>query len=337
MKLQWHMRRAQARHGDDWLMTYADTITLLFCLFVALLAVEGSKLAAAPATPPPPPIAQPRTAAQVLIAEWPRIAAPAMAQTIDSGTEDSPAPVAADPPTPPAPATLPVIATLVSATPVTADPPAPPIPATLPAIATLVSIAPVAADPPDAPGPVRPTPAPPPQVAPQLVSPPDLGLRSQPQGAARLEQTGDRITRFEFSNIALFGSGSATLTSQGRTILLDVVAKLSLKRYRDYRVTIEGHTDDAPISTLQFPSNWELSTARADAVVRFLIDQGVLGRNLHAAGYADTHPVAPNRDASGAAIPANQARNRRVVIELEKIETGASGPAEARAADRMQE
>ena len=91
-------------------------------------------------------------------------------------------------------------------------------------------------------------------------------------------------------------------------------------KYKSYQVTVEGHTDDSPISTLQFPSNWELSTARAAAVVHCLLQQGILAQRLRAAGYADTFPVALNRDAHGQAIPENQARNRRVVIKLEKIE-----------------
>ena len=94
---------------------------------------------------------------------------------------------------------------------------------------------------------------------------------------------------------------------------------LKAEKFRDYQITIEGHTDDAPISTAQFPSNWELSTARASAVVHYFLEQGIAAQKLRAAGYADTFPVAPNRDSAGKPIPENQARNRRVVIKLEKI------------------
>ena len=79
---------------------------------------------------------------------------------------------------------------------------------------------------------------------------------------------------------------------------------------------------DAPISTAQFPSNWELSTARASAVVHYFLDQGIPAQELRAAGYADTFPKAPNRDAAGHPLPENQAQNRRVVIALEKIDHG---------------
>ena len=101
-------------------------------------------------------------------------------------------------------------------------------------------------------------------------------------------------------------------------ILGQVAASLSSPRFAHDQVTVEGHTDDAPIHSAQFPSNWELSTARASAVVHFFLDAGVAPSRLRAAGYADTFPLVPNRDAAGRAIPENQARNRRVVIKLER-------------------
>lgn len=74
-----------------------------------------------------------------------------------------------------------------------------------------------------------------------------------------------------------------------------------LLRPRGYRLRIEGHTDNAPIHTLQFPSNWELSTARATEIVRLLIIRdGFAPDRLSAAGYAQYHPVATNLKAEGA-------------------------------------
>ena len=131
---------------------------------------------------------------------------------------------------------------------------------------------------------------------------------------------GERITTIEISSATLFESGSVTLRESGKKLLQSSVSDLESDRFKDYRITVEGHTDDAPIRTAQFDSNWELSTARAGAVVHFLCDQGVSARRLRAAGYADTSPVAPNRDTNGNAIPENQAKNRRVTIKLEKIE-----------------
>src|SRR6185312_2766361 len=100
----------------------------------------------------------------------------------------------------------------------------------------------------------------------------------------------------------------------------DVAGTLGSRQFAAYHITIEGHTDDTPISTPQFQSNWELSAARAAAVVRFLLDLGIPAGKLTAAGYADTVPIAPNRNPDGAVIADNQARNRRVVIRLEKID-----------------
>jgi hypothetical protein len=79
-------------------------------------------------------------------------------------------------------------------------------------------------------------------------------------------------------------------------------------------VLVEGHTDSDPIATAQFPSNWELSTARAGAVIRFLESQSHLPEDrLAASGYADQRPVAPNDTA------ANKSKNRRVEIVVQAV------------------
>ena len=135
------------------------------------------------------------------------------------------------------------------------------------------------------------------------------------------DQIGNRITAMQMSSSAFFDSGSATLTEDGKKILLNEVAILKDPKYREYEITVEGHTDDnMPSSSSTFTSNWELSSARASAVVHFLLDNGIEPFKLRAAGYADTFPRVPNRDAHGNPIPENQAKNRRVVIKLEKME-----------------
>jgi flagellar motor protein MotB len=146
------------------------------------------------------------------------------------------------------------------------------------------------------------------------------------QGRADIEQKGDRITTLEISSAAFFDSGSAALSQAGESILKDVTVDLKSDKLKDYQITVEGHTDDTPINTARFPSNWELSTARASAVVHFFLDQGIPALKLRAAGYADTFPKAPNRDANGNAIPENQTQNRRVVIKMEKIDKAELGP-----------
>jgi chemotaxis protein MotB len=106
----------------------------------------------------------------------------------------------------------------------------------------------------------------------------------------------------------LFDSGLAEL-KPAATPVLSKVAEI-LRQERVHQVMVEGHTDPVPIAGSVFPTNWELSTARASRVVRFLIGQGVASRRLSAAGYAYLHPIATNATAAG------RSRNRRVEIVL---------------------
>lgn len=112
---------------------------------------------------------------------------------------------------------------------------------------------------------------------------------------------------------ALFQSASAALTDGGRERLASVAAQLR-NAYPQRLVRVEGHSDDVPIRGAlqeQYPSNWELSTARAAAVVRALIDlSGLNADQFVAVGYSDTRPVASNDTASG------RRRNRRVRIAV---------------------
>jgi chemotaxis protein MotB len=106
----------------------------------------------------------------------------------------------------------------------------------------------------------------------------------------------------------LFPSASATLTQQGEALLASLG---TVFQSFANNLVVEGHTDPRPISSSMFPSNWELSTARATAVLRFLISNKSLRETrLSAAGYADTRPRASN------ATEAGMARNRRVDIVI---------------------
>jgi chemotaxis protein MotB len=109
----------------------------------------------------------------------------------------------------------------------------------------------------------------------------------------------------------LFDSGSATL-QPGADQLLNEVAQL-LNLDKSHPITVEGDTDNQPIHNAQFPSNWELSTARATNVVRYLIIRDVGAYRLGAVGYADLHPIASN------ATPAGRAQNRRVEVVLMRL------------------
>jgi chemotaxis protein MotB len=110
--------------------------------------------------------------------------------------------------------------------------------------------------------------------------------------------------RIRIDGQVLFETGRSEVRSEAMPLLQRLAPPL--RRY-PYRLLVEGHTDDVPIETPVFPSNWELSAARAASVVRFLIGEaGLRPDRLTAVGYADTRPVAPNSD-EGA-----RARNRRV-------------------------
>ncbi|MBV9850306.1 MAG: OmpA family protein [Armatimonadetes bacterium] len=106
----------------------------------------------------------------------------------------------------------------------------------------------------------------------------------------------------------LFDAGQADLRPQE----LGPLAKVAqvVNTVPDNHVRIEGHTDDLPIRTARFPSNWELSVTRATTVLRFFAAHGVTPKRLEAAGYADQRPLVPNTSEQG------RARNRRVEIVI---------------------
>ena len=112
----------------------------------------------------------------------------------------------------------------------------------------------------------------------------------------------------------LFDSGQAELKPQAAPLLAQVA--LLLRTEAVHKVMVEGHTDPVPIRGSVFPTNWELSTARASRVVRSLIAGGVDQSRLSAAGYAALHPIAPNDTAAG------RSRNRRVEVVLLRSRQG---------------
>jgi chemotaxis protein MotB len=253
-----------AAHGDDWLITYADTITLLLCLFVVLLSISAGKHNHQPTSHLDLAPGNVRLLNADTIVPATDSAADQASAEDEDGPEQSQAKTIRFMPA--------------------AQPPAAPPAARL--------AAPFAALP-----------------APSLL----------PVPVKSAEPQGQRVYSAQISSAAFFGPGSATLSASGAELLRDVAARVNAPALADYKITVEGHTDDRPIRSSQFPSNWELSTARAAAVVHFLLNAGVPATRLRAAGYADTFPLVPNHDVNGQPIPENQARNRRVVIRLEKV------------------
>jgi chemotaxis protein MotB len=112
----------------------------------------------------------------------------------------------------------------------------------------------------------------------------------------------------ELPNDVLFDSGQTALKPAGRNAVVEVAAVLKAMQDRHFQVA--GNTDNMPIQTPAFPSNWELSAARAVAVVKLLVSQGVEPRALSAAGFGEYDPIASNDTADG------RARNRRIEITL---------------------
>ena len=268
MMYHWQKKRKKVSHTDDWLMTYADMITLLLCFCILFVSVSISqkknRLKAGAVQRVELPAQKPKPVEA-------HLSVPALDEMIKSGWSD---PVKEE----------------------KTEKSGPPEPGVEAAVGKTS------------------------EQVPPLASLPEFVDNLKSQGAANFEQKSDRITSLEISSAAFFDSGSAILSPTGKMILRDVAGNLKSEEFKDYQVTVEGHTDDAPINTSLFPSNWELSSARAAAVVRFFLDEGISAQKLRAAGYADTFPKVSNRDANGRAIPENQAQNRRVVIKLEKIE-----------------
>ena len=131
------------------------------------------------------------------------------------------------------------------------------------------------------------------------------------KGNIKIQQVRDRLT-INMVDRVLFDSGRAVIKPAGVKVLKQVGDVLN--KIMDKQIRIEGHTDNVPISTKlqdKFKTNWELSTARATTVVRYLIDQGgVQPQALSAVGYADTHPIASNESEEG------RSSNRRIEIVL---------------------
>ncbi len=110
-------------------------------------------------------------------------------------------------------------------------------------------------------------------------------------------------------NNVLFSSGSANLNSKGNEALTQIAAVLS--QFSDRRFQIEGHTDNNPIKSARFPSNWELSTSRALSVVHLLSGLGVSAENISAAGFGEFQPRASNDNEEGRQL------NRRIEIIMQ--------------------
>ncbi len=125
-------------------------------------------------------------------------------------------------------------------------------------------------------------------------------------GSVTVTQSAIGIT-VEINASVLFSPGEALLAENSMEALR-AVAKII--REHDHEIQVEGHTDNMPIHTLHFPSNWELSTARASSVIRLFVEHGVSAARLTAVGYGEYRPVATNETSEG------RKRNRRVSVMI---------------------
>jgi len=126
-------------------------------------------------------------------------------------------------------------------------------------------------------------------------------------GKLRVKVADGRLV-VELATDILFASGKAALSPQGKQAVLEVGSILAT--LGDRRFQVEGHTDDVPIKSAQFPSNWELSSARAITVLKALIEGGMAPGNVSAAAFGDSRPTIPNTNVDA------RARNRRIEIVL---------------------
>ncbi len=134
----------------------------------------------------------------------------------------------------------------------------------------------------------------------------ELALDPALKGKFQVRMEGRGLV-ISLAEAGFFPSGSATVKPDAVDSLALLARSMSAK---DIHVTIEGHTDNVPVHSGRYGSNWELSTARASSVVAMFIDQGLDPAKLSASGYGEFKPVAPNDTSEG------RARNRRVDIVL---------------------
>jgi chemotaxis protein MotB len=135
-------------------------------------------------------------------------------------------------------------------------------------------------------------------------------------GKLKVKITDGRMV-VELATDVLFASGSATLSKEGKTAITEVARLLASIPGRSFQ--IEGHTDNVPIATAVFPSNWELAAWRALTVLHTMVDAGMPANRISAASYADSKPAKPND------TPADKAANRRIEIVVAPDLSGLPG------------
>lgn len=275
-------RRRAGEHENEerWLLTYADMITLLMALFMVLFSISSVN------------ISKYRTLQESLKAAFSGSILPGGKALIQSGSQEQPQKTAQDTAIPSIVAINPTAANQNSSgsNTQTANTQSMSQASAAEQAKTLINAAKIEQ-----------------QQLQQLKAQLDAylkahGLASQVETAVARRGLVVRV----LTDKVLFDSGDATLKPAALPLLGEVANLLNVAS--GHQIAVEGHTDSVPISSTQYPSNWELSTARATTVVRYFISLGVDGQRLAAAGYADLHPIASNATARGRQL------NRRVEI-----------------------
>ena len=143
-------------------------------------------------------------------------------------------------------------------------------------------------------------------------------------GQVQMDKEGMRITLEENSQMSFFESGRAELTDNMRG-QLDKIAPVLRNLSEKHDIVVEGHTDNIPIATKQFASNWELSTARATSVVKSMLGSNFNPKRMSAVGYGEYHPIVVNDS------EVSRKKNRRVVFFIKNNpypDAPAAGPPE---------
>ncbi|MCI2810862.1 OmpA/MotB family protein [Eoetvoesiella caeni] len=308
---KWYVEPVPDEETEGWLLNYLDLITLLLVLLVVMLALSGQ------ATKQPPALATssqlpahdgslpgepaPDVLQAIPAPETPVHATPAIDSLTPASFEDDslPAVVANTELGPPTSAPSLADPDVQQATPFV-DPPSYFLAAT-DSDAVLSQVIEVAGS---APAPIASTPAAPEPATEgmDLLALPELG------DDIEIIRKKESIS-FRINSEILYSSAKADLSLEGLAVLQKLLPVL---KSTEYSITVEGHTDALPIRRGQYPSNWELSGARAGRVVRYLVANGVQSTRLSAIGYADTRALASNNTEQG------RASNRRVEIVLEQ-------------------
>ncbi|MBR9970439.1 OmpA/MotB family protein [Magnetospirillum sulfuroxidans] len=128
--------------------------------------------------------------------------------------------------------------------------------------------------------------------------------------------TDERGVVLNLDSGAMFAPGSADIKPGMVPLMKELVGTLAQPRFENYRLEIQGHTDNVPVKTATFASNFDLSSARALATMRALVSLGLSESKMIVAAYGQFSPRVPNTLEDGTPLPANQALNRRVAIHV---------------------